>query len=227
MALDEKLRGNFQMLCGVCHSTYDKRGEAVSRAHIGRKHTLVTGGRLLVCRTQRKQSNELATLKKVSRGQRLDDLLRRNVMNKSLDQRVFEKMGAEWKVTGKSRPSEDDKAEARARGYKVEPEDEDGWSWELNGKQIGTDVYYSPVGQIDEPVAKLLPPISSQWEVCAKYLVPFMLGEKYVYNIDEGNCFWWLRYKESEERYVRDTNAIIKNHDLALAACEAFNGGGN
>lgn len=64
--------------------------------------------------------------------------------------------------------------------------------------------------------------IISSWEVCAKYLVPFMRERGFKYHIPdpteeyEDHWFWWRNYI-TEARCEK-----IKDDNIALAACEAF-----
>ncbi len=71
-------------------------------------------------------------------------------------------------------------------------------------------------------VIKILPKIDSQWEVTAKYLVPFMRRKGYIYNIPLLNPleFWWVPDKNYEDEKVK--SAKIKDDNIAEAACKAF-----
>ena len=72
-----------------------------------------------------------------------------------------------------------------------------------------------------------LPPISSSWEVCAEYLVPFMREGGWDYTIysshfnykseDYSPLFIWWR----NEGYV-SSEVVIKDDNIAFAACESF-----
>ena len=81
------------------------------------------------------------------------------------------------------------------------PEDGPYWKNKITGAVIASDE---------------LPPISSSWEVCAKFLVAFMRERGYTYYILTTGDFAWRR----KDHYV--VIAEIKDHDLALAACETF-----
>jgi len=61
-----------------------------------------------------------------------------------------------------------------------------------------------------------LPPIDSQWEVCAKYLAPFMREKDYEYHISKAGDFWWSDNGASQQF------AIVEDDNIAKAACEAF-----
>ena len=66
-----------------------------------------------------------------------------------------------------------------------------------------------------------LPPISSQWEVCAKYLVPFMKERDWRYEVceyDGGLSFWWF----DEINGYGHKASPVKGHNHAEAACKAF-----
>lgn len=64
-----------------------------------------------------------------------------------------------------------------------------------------------------------VPPISSSWEVCAKWLVPFMGDNGYQYDI-------WTVAKSIKIYYFRwdtqNTPTEIKDDNIAEAACKAF-----
>ena len=62
------------------------------------------------------------------------------------------------------------------------------------------------------------PPISSSWEVCAEYLVPFMRERNYRYQITKTGDFWWESYSHKDEPY----GAEIIDHKISEAACKAF-----
>lgn len=71
-----------------------------------------------------------------------------------------------------------------------------------------------------------LPPIETSWEVCAKYLVPWMRERGFgyeimVYNDKLGHYFFWYGQVVNGEFQDR-CRAEIQNDNLALAACEAF-----
>ncbi len=77
-----------------------------------------------------------------------------------------------------------------------------------------------------------LPPISSSWEVCAKYLVPFMRERGFRYAIfacheNRGpdlpewyNCFRWV--PEMSLSGQKHYDMEIKDDNIALAACQSF-----
>jgi len=65
-----------------------------------------------------------------------------------------------------------------------------------------------------------LPPIDSQWEVCAKYLVPFMRErpgkwewEVFINMLGQKMFIW---------KDIQAVGIIIKDDNIAEAACEAF-----
>lgn len=65
-----------------------------------------------------------------------------------------------------------------------------------------------------------LPPISSQWEVCAKYLVPFMRERGWSYWIEEfimDIVFKWGNLELNTSYFVK-----IQNDNIAEVACKAF-----
>ena len=66
----------------------------------------------------------------------------------------------------------------------------------------------------------MFPPIDEQWEVCAKYLVPFMESKGYGIaidiNQDDEDYFYWTHH-------IEETGVcVIKKHDIPKAACKAF-----
>jgi len=66
-----------------------------------------------------------------------------------------------------------------------------------------------------------LPPIDEQWEVTAKYLVPFM--RLYEYNISGGDDFNWVLISERKyDEPLSSGYAEIKDDNIAEAACKAF-----
>jgi len=73
-----------------------------------------------------------------------------------------------------------------------------------------------------------LPPIDSSWEVCAKYLVPFMREKGYEYNIKSHSThcnqksFEWLELGTTEDMILCVTSAEIIDDKLPEAACKAF-----
>lgn len=92
-------------------------------------------------------------------------------------------------------------------------------SWQLNGKAISNSV------QLDDYMDSLmLPLIADQWEVSAKFLVPFLEERDYFYQIIPGEeignlpklYFMWKKEMHGFEA------AEIKNHNIAGAACKAF-----
>lgn len=70
-------------------------------------------------------------------------------------------------------------------------------------------------------IFKELPPIDSQWEVTAKYLVPFMIKRKSQYAITphEGTYHFEWVHSELDTTYG---HAEIKDDNIAKAACKAF-----
>ena len=61
-----------------------------------------------------------------------------------------------------------------------------------------------------------LPPIETSWEVCAKYLIPFMRERGWNYHIVSGQFSWeWASWEKQHSVDVID-------HNIALAACKAF-----
>ncbi len=111
----------------------------------------------------------------------------------TLNERVFRKMGAGWKK------------------YDHPDEPLDYQCWVLNGETI------SPYTRHDDERwrARQLPPISSSWEVCAKYLVPFMREKGFWYSIYNTH-FWWMC---ENEKHIQ---AEIIDHKISEAACKAF-----
>jgi len=136
-----------------------------------------------------------------------------------LDEKVFRKMGAEFKIVERN-------FESPNTG-----EMENAWAWSLNGVEFDTAYrHYRTADDVPEDTVwdtsftgcdDELPPISSSWEVCAKYLVPFMREKgweficegKYTDNKDYRQAGW-------ENTYI--AGVAIKDDNLALAACEAF-----
>lgn len=131
---------------------------------------------------------------------------------KNLAERVFRKMGAEIK------PCLDYKG------------GKDIYSWQLNGEAISNSVHLEKYRD-----SLRLPPISSSWEVCAKYLVPFMREKEFDYEIqrmvrDGGKRFCWGMVKEeyilgyTAVNYIfhLEENVEIKDDKISEAACEAF-----
>lgn len=113
----------------------------------------------------------------------------------TLTEQVFRKMGAEIKPDYK---------------YKG-----DGIAcWILNDKIISNSVY------LDKYSRDLkLPPIDSQWEVCAKYLEKFMQEKprSYSYHINDYCEFLWFDNNTGKKYKVE-----IKDDNIAQAACLAF-----
>ena len=72
-----------------------------------------------------------------------------------------------------------------------------------------------------QAIYKELPPISSVWEVCAKFLVLFMAQKKYYYLIDN-NPYMFRGKFHWRGPYEKSISAEIKNDDLAEAACKSF-----
>ena len=71
-------------------------------------------------------------------------------------------------------------------------------------------------------VINKLPPISSSWEVCAEYLVPFMREREFYYFVSymSGSDFPFFSWEHEDLNMIRQIK--IKNDNIALAACEAF-----
>jgi hypothetical protein len=75
---------------------------------------------------------------------------------------------------------------------------------------------------------EILPPIETTWEVCAKYLVPYMRGKCWSWskqNSFSNACFPYMG--GSKEWFVwrelkNPIKAEIINDNIARAACEAF-----
>ena len=107
-----------------------------------------------------------------------------------LNTRVFRKMG--WKLE-----------------HELVPE---GLIKKIIDRTAHLSLWVAPSGEKYEHLL----PISSSWEVCAKYLVPFMRERGFKYHISEGEYFWWRDYKE------KSSFREVRNHKIALAACEAF-----
>jgi len=137
-------------------------------------------------------------------------------MDESLREKVFRKMGAEWKwVQTYDPPHNKD-------GYLKY-----GWAWVYLGKVLTTPFAKSNCSdQPTDPELILtpeqtlwgiddLPVLEEQWEVCAKYLVPFM----YLRNCDYifGSRFEW----ENMDGHTIGS-AEIKDDNIAEAACKAF-----
>ena len=137
----------------------------------------------------------------------------------NIDEKVFRKMGAEWKLTGDVSYAEayDDKTEAS-------------WAWYLNNRLISFPVFYGEGSKL-EPLPKTLPPISSVWEVCAEFLGKFMRGKGWEITIGlllgaEGQqrkdyqleFRWW----QIGSLGTYKGHKVIHNHKIAEAACEAF-----
>jgi len=76
-------------------------------------------------------------------------------------------------------------------------------------------------GDVSPPRFKELPPIDSQWEVCAKYLVPFMREKGYEYNLESDGYFWWIT-RNNKKMWIRIQGAELKDDNIAEAACKAF-----
>ena len=89
--------------------------------------------------------------------------------------------------------------------------------WDITATEFDTEKMYPPL---------LLPPIETSWEVCAKYLVPFMRERGYswtatVYQFSDRlhsdfHFEWWHETKTTV--YESD----IKDDNIAEAACKAF-----
>lgn len=71
-----------------------------------------------------------------------------------------------------------------------------------------------------------LPLIDSQWEVCAKYLVPFMRERLFDYDITNNPIplkrFRWGDIEDGVVCWNTKWSAEIKDDNIAKAACEAF-----
>lgn len=127
----------------------------------------------------------------------------------TLTEQVFRKMGAELKIVP-------DRVHPFCN-Y---------WAWHLNNKQIAQE--YAR-GKDEKPphLANSLPPISSSWEVCAKWLVPFM--EEAGFSWVTRKTLGWAATGSKMKYFVWDNTeqntilefVIVKN-DIAEAACKAF-----
>lgn len=96
----------------------------------------------------------------------------------------------------------------RKMGWTHKGKNDINWGWYDNDF-----TYYS----CDE-----LPPIDSQWEVTAKYLVPFMRERGWNYRITSLGTFAWepLLRIYGEDAVAHKTE--IKDDNIAKAACLAF-----
>jgi len=90
------------------------------------------------------------------------------------------------------------------------------WVKDLSYIDNGDWIHPDKDGRVQE-----LPPIDSQWEVTAKYLVPFMREKGYKYNLESDGYFWWVT-KNSRRMWIRDQGEEIKDDNIAEAACKAF-----
>ena len=120
----------------------------------------------------------------------------------TLHEQVFRKIGAE---------------------IKPDPEYKGGeiYCWILNGQVISNSVHLEKYRD-----SLTLPPVSSQWEVCAKYLVPFMRERGFDYHIQNfetrlGKYFCWHGQPERSTEFQNRQAKILRN-DIAEAACKAF-----
>jgi len=75
-------------------------------------------------------------------------------------------------------------------------------------------LWVGPLGK--HSVLRGLPPIDSQWEVTAKYLVPFMMEKGWDYDIMYAKEFRWCHTDHDRLK------AEIKDDNIAEAACKAF-----
>lgn len=100
-----------------------------------------------------------------------------------------------------------------------------GWEWiEPTVDTPVAEPYWAYDGKVQTLDYEGFPPISSVWEVTAKYLVPFMRERGWLYEIrmdGQGNIAfaWQDNIDAGATEYIY---AEIKNDDLALAACESF-----
>ena len=97
--------------------------------------------------------------------------------------------------------------------------DVNGWfHWEYKKKWISLN--FHP----DEDHRIYLPSIETTWEVCAEYLVPFMMEKDQTYQVSnhyyEGMHFQWGALDMNG--YGPITMAEIINDNIALAACKSF-----
>ena len=85
--------------------------------------------------------------------------------------------------------------------------------WNADGLWIDSDD--------DTSIGIELPPIDSQWEITAKYLVPFMRDKGFDYQI----VIWPTNmevFKFGNLLKNISYHAIIKDDNIAEAACKAF-----
>ena len=101
-----------------------------------------------------------------------------------------------------------------------------GWTQTQEAIREGIGVsfvyFWKPPGLYDfNRLIKELPPISSSWEVCAEYLVPFMGGKGYEWTAQgfkqDSNVMHFLWWGDEDSSCAK-----IKDDNIALAACEAF-----
>ncbi len=108
-----------------------------------------------------------------------------------------------------------------------------GWTYSSYANHpAGVFHWFAPNKSKLEDGFKELPPISSSWEVCAKFLGEFMEQKHYFYEIkyeDDIEFFMWGIFNDSGVPGMEDvfyfnykTKAEIINHGIAEAACEAF-----
>lgn len=129
----------------------------------------------------------------------------------TLNEKVFKRMG--WKRREKvslylpERPTKD---KFCTQCGKIPPYRSEGWE--------GPDKAYIPWPE--------LPQVSSIWESCAEYVVPFAEKQEYYYQIIPGDTIGapapqelYFMWKKEMEGFGA---AKIINHDLANAACRAF-----
>lgn len=128
----------------------------------------------------------------------------------TLCEQTFRKMGFEW-----------EKVVTYGNSYSEEIHGT-GWAWTNDDSKLH-DSQYRASGKPDpEPCVTLLPPIDSQWEVTAKYLVPFMRdrgwGLHISINAESENYFNWGR----DDKPPFAVGANIVDFNIAKAACKSF-----
>jgi len=72
-----------------------------------------------------------------------------------------------------------------------------------------------------EEAYKHLPPIDSQWEVTAKWLVPFMREKNWLYRVTSLGTFAWHNTPDFPDDGIAH-KAEIKDDNIAEAACKTF-----
>ena len=83
------------------------------------------------------------------------------------------------------------------------------------------EAWESPDGETYKP----LPPIDSQWEVTARFLVPFMRQRGFNYCVDGYSWKLGMRFNwqgQLEGQPYQESDAEIKDDNIAEAACKAF-----